>query len=523
MVDISINRPKLINWFLERKVYFFIPIFFVLLASWAMSSPIGAANDDEFHLASIWCAKGDSDNCTLQKMPEENPDTVVKEIWYRDAMVPSQFSGVWCWIHKSSSSAACNDPESKNFSLNRTNAYNYPGLYYSIMNLFILNDVENSVLFLRLISIFLICSIFFVTLVIVNKEMKLNLIFLWLLTLFPFTIFFYSSNNPFGLHLAIISVFWVVISSFLLEKDRVVKRLKFVFLLFLLLLGLGTRVDTGIFLSFSATIVSIFHFDTIKMMVKSQKVYLFSLISIIFVPILYFLFQEQFTYLDGSTVPDPTLRKRGVAILVKNLIDLPTYFYGILGGKGHQDWPLGLSWDDTPMLNLVPFLLMLILGVTLGYLLKVVPRINILMSAITILLGVAVPVMFLQQMGRGATGAISPRYLIPFLFLALAFLIYQNKTSFFKHFNDNFLIVFGLCIFGAGALSQRTLINRFVSGLTEDELRFGLIKFSVRNNIEWWWDFGPKPDGLWYFSTLILLILIVLTASLIREEFVTKK
>ena len=32
--------------------------FWVVLVGWAMASPMGSAPDDDYHLASIWCAEG---------------------------------------------------------------------------------------------------------------------------------------------------------------------------------------------------------------------------------------------------------------------------------------------------------------------------------------------------------------------------------------------------------------------------------------------------------------------------------
>lgn len=38
---------------------------FLLLTSWAVASPVGSSSDDEYHLASIWCAWGDGPLCEI--------------------------------------------------------------------------------------------------------------------------------------------------------------------------------------------------------------------------------------------------------------------------------------------------------------------------------------------------------------------------------------------------------------------------------------------------------------------------
>jgi len=57
-------------WALRLRWVWLPLALFLACASWAITSPVGSAPDDDFHLASIWCAAGD-ERCQLDS---SNPD-----------------------------------------------------------------------------------------------------------------------------------------------------------------------------------------------------------------------------------------------------------------------------------------------------------------------------------------------------------------------------------------------------------------------------------------------------------------
>ena len=57
------DRRAVVRHVLPRIVAPLLLLF--ALAAWAVASPVGAAPDDDFHLASIWCATGDDERCIV--------------------------------------------------------------------------------------------------------------------------------------------------------------------------------------------------------------------------------------------------------------------------------------------------------------------------------------------------------------------------------------------------------------------------------------------------------------------------
>ena len=52
---------------MRRWAWIWLPLaFFVTCAGWALASPVGAAPDDDYHLASIWCAQGEREGVCVR-------------------------------------------------------------------------------------------------------------------------------------------------------------------------------------------------------------------------------------------------------------------------------------------------------------------------------------------------------------------------------------------------------------------------------------------------------------------------
>ncbi|MDP2014454.1 MAG: hypothetical protein Q8L05_09535, partial [Actinomycetota bacterium] len=44
---------------MRSRAWWLLPIaFFIMCSGWAVTSPVGSAPDDDYHLSSIWCGRG---------------------------------------------------------------------------------------------------------------------------------------------------------------------------------------------------------------------------------------------------------------------------------------------------------------------------------------------------------------------------------------------------------------------------------------------------------------------------------
>ena len=132
-----------------------LPISFFLLGSaWAVTSPVASAPDDDYHLASIWCAQGDRDQAC------QDTGLVPQKFIVAAGAVNSAF----CFATKPEATGDCTASEVNSTEMILTDRVNniqhlYPGGYYSVMSVFVGSDVEKSVYLMRLFSVFVVSAL----------------------------------------------------------------------------------------------------------------------------------------------------------------------------------------------------------------------------------------------------------------------------------------------------------------------------------------------------------------------------
>ena len=180
------------NQILRKVSWIFAPLLaFLTLAAWAFASPIGAAPDDDYHLTSIWCADGGSDQC----LPGSAPDTRIVTSGLRD---------VSCYARNAESSAACQDslPLTSPKDLQETRRGNfygeYPPVYYATMRIFAGPDLQFSALVMRLLNAALFVGLASALAALLPAARRRTLLWGWLATLVPLGMFLIPSNNPSG-------------------------------------------------------------------------------------------------------------------------------------------------------------------------------------------------------------------------------------------------------------------------------------------------------------------------------------
>src|SRR6478752_495707 len=120
------------------------------LVCWAVSSPPGSSPDDTFHMNSIWCSRGD-DNQRCQP----GGDAATR-------LLPHQVAIPQCFVGVGTRSAACR-PEGYDQAMRpdtRTQVGNwnggYPPVYYAAMSVFVLDNLDASVVAMRIANALLV-------------------------------------------------------------------------------------------------------------------------------------------------------------------------------------------------------------------------------------------------------------------------------------------------------------------------------------------------------------------------------
>lgn len=167
-------------------------LLWISLASWAMLSPVGAAPDDDYHLAMIYCAAGEAE-C----QPEggrEGP----------------------CFAMQPTVSAECSDWHTR--TLPRTegiNAEHYPPFYYAVMAPWTGADLADTTRTVRLLNVTLSVAMLMVAMALTAPALRRGLVISWVVAAVPMAVYFVSSLNPSAWVIIGIATLWAPLLTFL--------------------------------------------------------------------------------------------------------------------------------------------------------------------------------------------------------------------------------------------------------------------------------------------------------------------
>jgi len=103
----------------------------------------------------------------------------------------------------------------------------------------------------------------------------------------------------------------------------------------------------------------------------------------------------------------------GVGLLLTNIVYLPVYLSGAVGG-------MALGWNDTPLPPMVFVFGLLALGAIVYRGITDVPRNKMMAALFALAATVAVPLVFLQREGLGVGEVVQARYLLPLMIVLFA-------------------------------------------------------------------------------------------------------
>ena len=207
--------------------------------------PIGASPDDDFHLATIWCDRGDAAIC--RRTDEPAMDGVE-----RVRVLPVLGPGLACFAFRAEQSAGCQASLHRQPGLvdGRADAGLYPGGFHRTMSLFVTARIGRSVLAMRMASWLLAISLLLAACVLAAPDLRRAVTLGALTTLVPLGVFLFASTNPSGLTVAGVIAYW---SAALAHTggSRQDRRRTWALVALLLagaLVALGSRYDAGIYL-----------------------------------------------------------------------------------------------------------------------------------------------------------------------------------------------------------------------------------------------------------------------------------
>ena len=376
--------------------------FLVVLLGWAALTPVGSSPDDDYHLASIWCAAGErSGACEIDP---ENPQARLVRRDVADAYR--------CYAFNPEVNASCTDElTSEPVSTTRVNqaAGLYPPGFYAAMGVFVGDDPSASVLAMRAVNSLLAAGLLFAGLVLAPRGIARAVAIATLVVYVPIGLYILPSTNPSTWAISGIAAFWTFGLSLMLVEDAA-PRWRIMALALGAVIGAGlavsSRLDSSAYLSAVTVVIAVL------VGVRGIRRRWWGgllLVAMAALGLFVYVTTEPPVAPGGSALgtSDP-----GIGLLLTNSVNVIVYLQEAVGG------PLG--WYDIPLPTWVPIIGTLAIGFVLYRQLDFGKSRVLAASGVSLAAFVLVPLAFLQLAGLVVGELIQPRYLLPLLFVFVA-------------------------------------------------------------------------------------------------------
>ena len=477
-----------------------VVLLIVSFGSWAFSSAVGSAPDDDYHLSSIWCSSFAGDTCEVDPGGE-------------GVYIPESLrEGIYCYYHNPSQSAGCQpfmdgtDPRPDvPFAHNNPSRNLYPDGYYSFSSLLKTENIEATALAVRLVNLGIFLGMTISLFFLLPQRLRTTWVWMWVIGLVPMGMFIIPSSNPSSWGITAVASGWIALLGYLESRGPRAWALGALFIL-AGVLALNARIDAVLYLGL-ASVVAVWLSPTRGRELLMKIWPGFIVIALVVVQLIVNpanlarvvrgIGQRSDTISDPlpwTTSPEVADGSAfDWALLWNNLWSIPGLWLGIFGG-----YPWGsLGWLDTAMPQVVLVGTMTVaLGVTF---LAVRSADKKKLVGLLVMLGAiwVMPLYLLQLGGFLAGEEVQPRYLLPLMMVLLGTIVLTNDGS--PIVSDRgrlWFILAALTI--ANAISLHTNIRRYTTGIT-------IQGFNLDTPREWWWPFFPEffgPTLLWAIGSL---------------------
>jgi len=487
------------------------PLLAVLtLTAWAFASPVGSGPDDDYHLASTWCAVGGSEACA--------PGTADNT-----RRLPIAFESVKCYAQDATQSAACQDEaglalDGAKYETKRGNFQReYPGVYYATMRLFAGDDLVRSAVVMRLVNLTLFVGLATALAALMPASRRQTLLWGWLVSLVPLGMFLIPSNNPSGWAITGVGTAFLALLGWFESHGRRRWALGSLYVVGIVMAA-GARGDAAMYAAGATIVASLLTSDLRREWLIRAVLPLAGLVVVA----LMFLTSTQASvgahgFTGGNAVTDPGVAQvvgdqaaeaaGGLALAAYNLLMLPYLWTGVWG-----TWALG--WFDTKLPAIVPwaattaFIVVAFAG--LGLLSK--RKALSVVGVFTVL--VVLPVYVLTAGGDSVGSQLQPRYLLPLIVLLSLVLVTAPSGSQTVRFTgvQTFAILGALAL--ANLVALQVNIHRYVSGADQQGGDPG-------SGAEWWWHgLSVGPTAVWLIGSLSFAALLAVLWPELRRKAV---
>lgn len=489
----------------RRILGWVLVLFFAVLTlgSWALASPSSSSPDDDYHLASIWCANGiDPSRCA--EVPGNDSARVVAPL------VSGQGA---CYNVDSAQSGACQRelpgvvegaPEVATPSVGTEHGNwgdAYPPVFYTFMSVFVTDHIGASVLVMRMVGGLVVVGLCAALALALPRARRPLASVPLLITSVPLGISLFASTNPSSWTVAGVStLFPAAYVAF-----ETTGRRRWALSLIAVVSGLlaaGSRTDGCLFVAMTAALVLILRIRHLR----GNVVPVIAAVGCIAIAALFFLTSGLTTGVDGDLGTPTAPGLSNFELTVRNLGSLPVLWLGGFGAGG-----MGLlGWLDTPVPPLVGFSAVAVWATLMVSGLARLSAAKMLALTLVGLALVVYPITLLVQTKVLVGTVIQPRYVLPLvaLFTVIALMSPRGREWTIG------AGTFWLCVLGlstANAIALHTQIRRYVTGLD-------VSRIDLNPGREWWWGQVPAPTTVWVVGSIAFAGLAYAILSQLRSS-----
>ena len=472
---------------------------FLGLSAWGLSTAVGGAPDDDFHLSSMWCTSFEGIDCEID--PDGN-----------GVMIPPPLLvASYCMYHNPEQSAGCQpfmdgtDPR-EDFAFGHNNPMRNlnPNGFYQVGNLFKSDNIESTVVSIRLFNIAVFLAITLALWLLVPQRLKATLTWMWSIGLIPLGMFLLPSTNPSAWAIIAVGSGWLAMLGYLESRGWKSYALAGIFLVSLLLAA-SSRIDSILYLGLASALAVWQAQIPFREILKKTWI---ALVAGLFVAVRLITNPGNLERLVGgiqttgettSELPWTTSADAVLpgnidwALMWNNVWNVPGLWTGIFGGR-----PFGsLGWLDTDL----PQVVFLGVGGTIFGLLILALRKPGMKKSVALASSLffiwSIPVYLLQISGAQAGFEFQPRYLLPLMIVVVGILVLTDNGLPLVSDRARLMTIF-VALTTANSMALHTNMRRYVTGTRVEGL-------NLNSPQEWWWGFLPDlitPNLVWFLGSL---------------------
>lgn len=464
--------------------------------AWALASPPMSSPDDDFHLASIWCAWGQqASDCRVISASDPNGPLVVDVDplgpYVSDCMAfHPETSGSCIFLRPDGTTGLVPD---RNYP-SRANNGGYPRLFYATMRLLVTPDVPFSIIAMRWVNWVIACGVILAGALLLSRPNRARVLMAAMVAAVPLGLFIFASTNPSSWAVSGVFALFLAVAAGLSEPRPKRQILAGVLAGFGMLLACGSRPDSSYFCVIAlAAALAVGRVWRIRSRMHAVRVLAIPAVGLVLA-----ILATPIT-VTGAAGQRP---QPNPGDLVNNSLQVLAFYVG--------DFATSLGWVDTHMPALVWGAVALALGglLTLGMAEMDLGR--ALALALVAAAAVILPIYLLNLWGATIFVEIQPRYFLSLVLIGAALCALRLPRPRVA-WDRGAVVMLGFLACLAHTVALHTLLRRYVAGLDVMSLNLNRID-------EWWWGLPGGPGLVWVVGASAFVALMgILGLQVIRS------